>query len=81
MGINILEGGQGRVMEFVVKAGGRITDGPLSKVRLPKKTLVGAVVRDQELIIPRGDTRIRVGDRVVVFSIRSALSDVKKLFS
>jgi len=56
-------------------------DKPLSKAKLPKQTLIGAIVRDDNLIIPRGDDRIKVGDRIIVFTTRSVLSEVKKLFA
>jgi len=80
LGINILEGGQGRMMEFIVSAKTRLVDKPLSKAKFPKQILLGAIVRGDELIVPRGNTKIRMGDRVVVFSTLSVLSEVKRLF-
>ncbi|KTG14800.1 Trk system potassium transporter TrkA [Haloferax profundi] len=35
--------------------------------RLPKGVVVGAIAREQELVSPRGDTVIEVGDHVVLF--------------
>ena len=80
-GIYILEGGKGQVMEFQVKKKTKVVDTPLAKVKLPKQTLIGGIVRGDELIVPRGDNKIRVGDRIVVFTTRSVLSEVKRLFS
>ncbi len=79
--INILEGGQGQMMEFVVREKTRYVDVPLANVKLPKRTLIGAIVRGDELIIPRGSDRIQVGDRIVVFTMRSALKEAKKIFA
>ncbi len=78
--ISILEGGQGRMMEFVVNQKTRLVDKPLSKVKLPKQILIGAIVRGDDLIIPKGDTKLKVGDHVVIFSTMSVFTEVKKLF-
>ncbi|MCI0597345.1 MAG: NAD-binding protein, partial [candidate division Zixibacteria bacterium] len=79
-GVSILEGGKGQMMEFEIKKKSRIVDVPLAKIRMPKQTLIGAIVRKDQLIIPRGGDRISVGDRVVVFAGSSVLSQVKQLF-
>jgi trk system potassium uptake protein TrkA len=38
------------------------------------------VVRGKETIIPRGDFIVNEGDRVVIFSMASAASEVEKYF-
>ena len=38
------------------------------------------VMRGDEHIIPKGDLRIQSGDRVIVFTLPSALPAVEKLF-
>ena len=55
----------------------------LWQVRLPRvvlAALVGAVLHNDELMIPKGETRIQPGDKVVVFSMPQALDEVEKLF-
>ena len=81
LGINIMEGGRGRMMEFVIRKKTKIVGRPLSKVTMPKQTLIGAIVRGDKLIIPRGGDHLEVGDHIVVFTTRSLLSQVKQLFS
>ena len=54
---------------------------PLSKVRFPKGALVGAVVRGNEIIIPRGDTVIRPKDRLIVFALRKVIPKLEKLLT
>ncbi len=80
LGINTLEGGEGRMMEFVVNHKTKIIEKSLSNFKLPEGILIGAIIRNDELIIPRGNTKIKVGDHAVVFSTMAALSEVKKLF-
>ena len=54
---------------------------PLKETELPDNVLVGAVVREGEVIVPRSDTVIQVKDRVVLFAATEAVRDVEKMFS
>ncbi len=41
---------------------------------------MGAIRRNDDIIIPTGSTQILPGDRVVVFSLSHAMEEVEKLF-
>ena len=43
--------------------------------------LFGAIVRGDEVIIPRGDTVVRAKDRIVLFARANTVKKVEKLFS
>jgi trk system potassium uptake protein len=51
----------------------------LKDARLPKGVLIGAIIRGDNVIIPSGDDIIREGDRIIVFALRQAISEVEKL--
>ncbi|MBO6827754.1 MAG: Trk system potassium transporter TrkA, partial [Sneathiella sp.] len=53
----------------------------LRNVKLPKGTIVGAILRDDEVLIPRGDTIIKTHDRVVIFALRTTVRKVEEMFS
>lgn len=53
----------------------------LREARLPSGVIVGAVVRNEEVIVARGDTTIRAGDRVIVVARAAAVKRVEKLFA
>jgi len=78
--VNILEGGQGQMMEIVAKEKSKLINVSLTKAKLPKDTLIGAILREDNLIIPHGDDNIEVGDHVVVFSTQAKLAEIRKLF-
>jgi len=80
-GVQIFEGGNGRIMEFTILQRNKVTDIPLSKIKLPSNCIIGAIVRGEEVIIPRGPDRIRVGDKIVVFSTEANHKQVEQLFS
>lgn len=55
-------------IEFVAREGAGIVGLPLALLHMPHGSLVGALVRDDEVIIPDGSTVVQVGDRVVLFA-------------
>ena len=54
---------------------------PLREVKLPTGIVVGAIVRDKEVIIPNGDTVIQTNDRVIILATAGQVKKVEKLFS
>ena len=53
----------------------------LRDVRLPAGVIIGAIVRDVDVLPLRGDTIIEKGDRLVLFSDADAVKQVEKMFS
>ncbi len=53
---------------------------PLRESHLPDGIIVGAVVREGEFIRPSGDTKIEIGDRVVIFVLRDMVRKVEQMF-
>jgi trk system potassium uptake protein TrkA len=51
---------------------------PLRDIKFPRGAIIGAVVKDTEIIIPTGDTVILPGDRVIIFTLTSAIPSVEK---
>jgi trk system potassium uptake protein TrkA len=79
--ITILEGGKGRMIEIVVQKETKFVGVPLSELKLPKQMLVGGVIRNGELIIPRGHHKIQMGDHILIFTTGSAVAKIKGLFA
>ena len=58
-----------------------IVNVPLSEVKFPKGAIVGAIVRDDQIIIPRGDSVIRPKDRLIIFALQQAVPKLEKLLT
>jgi len=54
---------------------------PLYKVKFPKGALVGAIVRDGEIIIPLGDSVIKPKDRLIIFTLQKVVPKLEKLLT
>ena len=52
----------------------------LGEAGLPKEALAGAIIRDDNIIIPPADSVIYPGDHVIIVSPLSATSSVEKMF-
>ena len=59
----------------------RVLNTPLRDLHLPKGALIGTILRGEEIILPRGDDMILVGDEVIVFTLPDAVSEIERLFA
>jgi trk system potassium uptake protein TrkA len=58
-----------------------IVNVPLSDVNMPKGALVGAIVRDDQIIIPKGDSIIRPKDHLIIFALQQTIPKLEKLLT
>jgi len=65
-------------IEFIAMETSKIVGKPLRKLSMPKGTLVGAIVRNDDVIIPDGNTLILEGDRVILFARPDTIPSVEK---
>ena len=79
--IALLPGVDAEIMEYQVSQDSKITNRPLSKINFPKDTIVGAVTRNSEVLVPVGSTTLQPNDRVVIFTVPHAIHDVDKIFA
>lgn len=80
-GVHSLRDGAAEVLEAEALETSSLVGKPLRDVRLPDGIIVGAVVRGDRVIIPRGNTVIEVNDRVVMFAVADMVRRVEKMFS
>lgn len=78
--LTVLQNGQAEVLELLARRGSRSVGVPLRRLKLPRGALVGAIVRDDGVIVPRGDDEIREGDSVVILATSGARATVERLF-
>lgn len=79
--VQSLRDGAAEVLEAEALETSILVGKPLRDVHLPDGMIVGAVVREDEVIVPRGDTVIEAKDRIVMFALKDAVKKVEKLFS
>jgi trk system potassium uptake protein TrkA len=73
--------GFGEIMEIDALPTSALVGRPLRDAQLPPGVIIGAVLRGDVMIVPRGDTVIKPDDRVVMFATTESVPKVEKMFS
>ena len=79
--IKCLSGINAEVMELVANPHSSVTKKPIKDLNVPKRAIIGGVIRGNDSHIAVGDFQIEEGDKVVVFSMPEAINKVDKLFN
>ncbi|HCS13600.1 MAG: Trk system potassium transporter TrkA [Zetaproteobacteria bacterium CG06_land_8_20_14_3_00_59_53] len=80
LGMSSLGDGSIEVLEAEALETSKILNKPLLELDLPQGTLVGAILRNGEVVIPNGRTKIRAHDHVLMVTGSSSVLATEKLF-
>jgi len=81
LGIQSIRDGLAEIVEAEALETSQLVGKPLKEINLPNGILLGAILRDDKVIIPRGDSVIQPHDRVVVLASSSVVKKLEKLFT
>ena len=73
------EGGKAKLAEVTLAHGSPAADKEIVELRLPREANVVAVLRKDHVVVPRGDTVLRVGDEVIVLVTGDSEDDVRHI--
>ncbi len=76
-----IKGEEAEVMEAVAMETADIVGKPLKDISFPKGVLVTAILRDEHVIIPTGDSIVEPNDRIVIFAKREAIPKIEKILA
>ncbi|TLS65633.1 Trk system potassium transporter TrkA [Mariprofundus erugo] len=79
-GMASLADGQLEVLEAEALETSSILDTPLRSLKLPADTVIGAILRGGEIIIPDGSVSVRARDHVLIVTTSESVPQVEKLF-
>ena len=79
--VHSISEGFGEIIEAEALETSSLVGVPLREANLPEGVLVGAIVRDEEVIIPRGDTVVQANDLIVIFAATHAVKKIEKIFA
>lgn len=74
-------GPDAEVLEFLAMETAPVTMARIRDLEFPKGAILGALVREGEVIIPSGEDQVRPGDQLLVFTTKKAMKKVEKLFA
>ena len=76
-----LNKGQAGICELQVIKDAKVIGKALKDIKLPKSSLIVSLLRDDELIIPQGDTTLALGDEVIAICSSESQKKLIKIFS
>jgi trk system potassium uptake protein len=70
----VFESGRIRLLEYRLEAGSPLIAGPIASLHLPHGALIAAVKRRDVIEIPRGDTQLAAGDKIIMMGTPEAMA-------
>ncbi|NLB87956.1 MAG: Trk system potassium transporter TrkA [Syntrophomonadaceae bacterium] len=78
--VTVLGEERAEMLELYAQPGSAAIGKELKKIKFPQGSVIGAIVRGDEVIIPNGDSIIKPFDHLMVFSLPKSIHKVEKLF-
>jgi trk system potassium uptake protein TrkA len=73
------EGGRAKLVEVTLAPGSPAADREIVELDFPREATVVAVLRKDRVVVPRGDTVLRVGDEVIVLIAGDSEAAVREI--
>ena len=71
---------QVEALEFIARAQDKIYGKPLKELQIKQNCLIASIIRDNQVIIPDGNSQILQGDNVVVVTTHKNFDDLSDIF-
>lgn len=72
--------GEAEVIEAQVLGTSAVAGKMVRDTDLPETSLIGLIQKGDQIIVPRGDTRLAEGDVLTIFALRESVAEVERLF-
>lgn len=78
--IAVLSDEKSKIVELEVNENCDILNQPLFEAKLPKTTLIGAILRNNSVIIPKGTDFLMNGDIAIIITLENQMSEIWDIF-
>ena len=75
------EGGKARLVEVTLAADAAVVDKAISEIDLPRNATFVAVVRAEQVVMPRGDTVFEAGDEILAMVTPESEEEVRQILT
>jgi len=80
LSVTTILGSDAEVVELKVPDSPKFHDVPLKSLHFPRGAVVGAIVRNNQVFIPSGETTLEPGDNLIIFFTKEAMQHVEDFF-
>lgn len=77
--LSTVEEGKGEVLEFDLGRDSKVLGIPLRDIDFPDSAIIGICLRNDQVIIPRGDFIPQLDDRIIVFTLSTSVKKVEEI--
>lgn len=78
--VKYLTGTEAEAIELIASPNSKVTKKAIQELDFPKDSKIGGIIRGDKVMIAKGHTQIKEGDRVVVFALPTAIKKIDKYF-
>jgi trk system potassium uptake protein TrkA len=78
--VKCLTASDAEVFEFIAKPNAKITQRAIKFLGFPEEAKIGGIIRGENAFVAHGDSEIKEGDKVVVFTLPSGIKKLEKFF-
>lgn len=71
--------GKAEILEARVGDNSQLLGKPLMETRMPRSSLIGAIIRGNQAIIPSGSDKVFKDDRLIIFTLKESIKNVEKV--
>ncbi|MGM0379305.1 MAG: potassium channel family protein [Bacillota bacterium] len=74
-----IQEGKLSVMEIKLSSDSLILDQKISEIKFPEDAIIGSIIRQGNVIIPKGHTNFKVNDKLIILTLSEVQSEVVKM--
>jgi len=78
---SLLQDENAEVVEIVLPENAKVANKKIANAQLPRGMVIGSIVRDEEVIVPRGDTMLLPGDHLIIFAVPKVSATLDRYFA
>ncbi len=78
---SLLQDEKAEVVEIVLPENARVANKKVAAANLPRGMIIGSIVRESEVIVPRGDAELLPGDHLVIFATPKISATLDRYFA
>lgn len=81
LSMSLLENGKMEILEMSIPHSAKVANKKIQHADIPKGVLIGAILRNEEIIMPHGDDYLLPNDRVILFTSPDLNHHIDRLFA
>lgn len=79
--LSILQNEKAEIIEMILPQSASVANKKVAAANLPRGMLIGSIIRNEEVIIPNGNTELLPGDHLVIFAMAKASAKLESYFA